>query len=81
MAHYPADRFCSRVKKFLGDSYSVKWEKDDIDHYFVKVYANATGQKYQMRLKYDDFRSLNPEVIAKAALGELFDDVLKVKGI
>ena len=81
MAHYPADRFCSNVKRFLGDSYSVKWEKFDTDHYWVKVFANATGQKYEMKLKYDDFRVINPEVVARAALDEVFDRAMRVKGI
>jgi len=68
---YPADKFVSRVKRKLGDAFTVRWEKESTDKYKILVFANETGQSWSRTMMYDDFRTINPEVICDAAFSDL----------
>jgi len=82
---YIADKFCSKVKKFLGDAYTVKWDKardaSNRELYEIVVIANETGQFWRGKMYWDDFKAIDHEVTAKTALHSLFEKNLRVRGI
>lgn len=73
-----ADRFCRRVNRLLGDQFTVRWEKRSTDEYDVVVIANITGQVFKFGMLYDDFRCINPDVVASRAFLKLEGDMRHV---